>query len=188
MSVWQAIVNPPTWLQTVEVLLAVVGLWHLISWPIRSIWPNREKWLAEFRHGNTTIMTLDLQKTLKKDRRLSWRSPEPQAEGDRYKVDFGKPRGRVICEVEFYERNPTNEIPYEWTLQLVNDWGTPVRKPFRYAGKRIFIQFEPVRCHGVEVIINKPMTKEDGTPYHWWIENVYLREVKLFGRWLRMRI
>lgn len=187
-SIWHYIINPPAWLQTVEVLLAVIGLGYLINWPIRKVWPTRERWLAEFKHGDTTLRTPDLQDTLKKDRRLSWTSPEPQAEGDRYKIDFGKPRGREICEVEFYERNPTNEIPYEWTLQLVNDWGVPVRKPFRYTGKRIFIRFEPIRIHGIEVIINRPMTEVDGIPYHWRIENVYFREAKLFGRWLRWRI
>lgn len=90
----------------------MVCLWHIISWPIYKIWPNRNKWLAEFKHGNNTISDINLQHTLSKDRRLSWVSPEPQAEDDIYKIDFGK--YRVISEVEFYEYSSSNEFPQEY--------------------------------------------------------------------------
>ena len=96
MCIGDFILNPPTWFQSLEILLAVLammGIGRLIKWP------NREKWIAEFKHNSYTISSLNLQRTLSKDRRLSWISSEPQSVGDIYKIDLGK--GRVICEVKF---------------------------------------------------------------------------------------
>jgi len=186
-SIWQSFINPPAWLQTVEVLLAMVGLWHLISWPIRSVWHNRERWLAEFIHGSNTIRSLALQNTVNKDCRLSWTSPEPQATDDRYRINFGKKRGRVISGLEFYERSPSNEFPSAWRLFIVNEWLSPIMRHIDGRG-RIIATFSPIKAHGIEVVIREPRLRDDDLPYHWRIENVYFREAKLFARWLRWKI
>ena len=95
---------------------------------------------------------------------------------------------RVIDGIEFYEKHPTNEIPDEWSLMLLNEWGGPVCQVIHGKGERIIREFPPVRMQAIEVIIRKPMLQNDGKPYHWRIANVYLREVKLFGRWIRRKI
>jgi len=143
--------------------------------------------MAEFKHNSFVIRTQDLQQTLSKDERLSWTSPEPQSEGDSYKIDLGK--DRVIDGIEFYEKHPSNEFPHKWRLLLLDEWAALVTRPIDgEEGKRIIEEFAAVKLRAIQVVIRQPMLKEDGTPYHWRIQNVHLREVKLFHRYYRKRI
>lgn len=162
--------------------LAVVGAIMIV---LSKIYPNRDKWIAEFRHNSTPISTLELQQTLSKDNRLSWTSPEPQQKNDAYKIDLHK--SRVIDGIEFYEKCPSNEFPYGWTLLLLNEWGGLVRRPIQFSGERIVTTFPVTKIRAIQIVISNPMIRDDGTAYHWRIENVYLREVRLFGR-LRVMI
>jgi hypothetical protein len=171
-------------LMVIEAILAVAGFIQLVISPIRKIWA-RDNWIAEFRHDSVILKTQELQNTLSKDTRKLWISPDVQTKGDFYRVDFGK--YIVIDGVEFYEKVPTNEFPHKWTLLLQNEWRSLVTRPVNGEG-RIIKEFPPIKVYAIEIVINEPMFKDDGTPYHWMINNVYFREVKLFRRWIRIRV
>ncbi len=85
---------------------------------IRKHWTNRNEWIAEYEHNSYAISSLDLQRTLSKDRRLSWASPQPRSEGNRYRIDLGE--DRVISRIQFVERSSSNEFPYGWRLMFLN--------------------------------------------------------------------
>lgn len=172
---WQTLINS-LWLQAIEAILAMIGFWKVISWPILIIWPNRDRWLAEFIHNGHEVDTVALKKTLSKDKRLHWISPEPQSPGDIYRIDFGK--YRVIDGIEFHEKMPTNEFPYKWQLAFLNEWGGDVQRRIVFEHERIVEEFPAVKISAIEIIILEPRMKDDGTPYHWRIERVYFREIK----------
>lgn len=151
----------------------------------KKMWPNRDNWKAEFKHNSIKISIPELQNTLSIDKRLSWISPEPQSEGDSYNIDLGKDKGRVICGIEFYEFKPSNEVPRAWRLLLKNKYGALVDRPIEGEEKSIVLGFKPTKISAIEVVIKDPMLKSDGTPYHWRIENIYLLEAKVFGKYLK---
>ncbi len=174
-------------IQVIEGVLAVAGFCTLVRWPIWSIWPDRDRWLAEYSTRSLSLTTIDLKKqALSKDRRVSWTSPEIQSEGDSFKVDFDKER--VINGIEFYERKPSNEFPYAWSLIFRDKQGRRIGAPVEGENIRIVAGFPSVKVQSVEIVIKKPMFREDGTAYHWKISNLYFREVKLFGRWISLKI
>ena len=176
----------PVWLQWLEAFLAMTGLVGIISWPVRRIWPNRDKWIAEFKHDSAVSKeTSNLQQTLNKDWRTSWTSLEPQTSGDIYTISLGK--YRVIDGIEFYEKHPTNQFPEQWSLLLENEWGGLADRPIQGQGRIVRI-FPSRKIYAISIQITKPMLTDDGIPYNWRIENVRFREVKLFHRWLRMLI
>ena len=63
------------WLMGIGILIFVCLF--LYEWS-KKVWPNRDKWIAEFRHNGKIERTLDLQNTISKDKRLHWISSEPQ--------------------------------------------------------------------------------------------------------------
>ena len=147
------------------------------------LWPNRDSWVATFKHNGNTMR---VNETLSKDDRNILISPEPQTDGDEYTISFGK--YRVIDGIEFYESIPTNEFPHRWMLDLIDEWGANVQRPIIGMDKRIVEEFPPIKVYGIRVAISEPRMKGNDTPYHWRIERVYIREVKLFGHWLRRKI
>jgi len=165
-------------LQIVGAILAMYGFWQLITLPIARIWPNRDKFLIEFKHATVTTSPIELQRVIReKDKRLYWTSPEPQSVGDSLRIDFGK--YRVIDGIEFYEKIPDNQIPKQWTLLLEDDFGGLVDRPIDGKG-RIVTEFPPRKVHAIEVKVREPLRfKADGIPYNWRISIVYLREVKI---------
>lgn len=151
------------------------------------IWPNRQRWLVKFKHNQVSVIVPELQKVIQeKDERLYWTSPEPQAPGDSIIIELGK--YRIIDGIEFYEKTPDNCFPEYWTILLEGEWGELVQKPIDGEG-RIVREFPPTRIHAIEVKIRQPLELgKDGAPYHWRISIVYLREVRLFRRWFRVKI
>lgn len=167
--------------------IGLFGVLCLVAYGFsKKIWPNRDKWIAEFKHDSIMAKgTLDLQQTLNKDWRTSWTSPKPLASGDIYRISLGK--HRWVDGIEFYEKQPTNQFPGKWTLLLENEWGGLVDQPIQSEG-RIVIEFPSRKIYAIAIQVIQPNLNDDGRPYDWRIENVCLREVKLFHRWLRMLI
>lgn len=161
------------------------GFWQLIILPITRIWPNRDRWIVEFKHNSFATSPIELQRVIRaKDERLNWTSPEKQAAGDSIKIDLGK--YRIIDGIEFYEKHPSNEFPQSWRLLLEDEWSGLAARPIDGTG-RIVKKFPKTKLHAIEIIIRKPMLV-DSTAYNWRISIIYLREIKLFGRWLRGKI
>ena len=178
----------PLAFQIIGGILALYGLWQLILYPIRKIWPTRDTWIVEFRHNGNKIRTPDLRTTLSKDKRAEWVSPNPQSIGDTYIIDLGK--YRLIDGIEFYERIPSSEFPKKWTLSLMGEWENLVASPPIHGEGRIIQEFPPVKLQIIEIMIGEPNTMDDGTPYHWRIQNIYLREIKfkVFNHLIRRKI
>lgn len=66
--------------------------------------------------------------------------------------------------------------------------GGDVQRPIAVEGRRIIEEFPATRIHAIEIVILEPRTNEDGKPYAWRIERVYLWEIKLFGRYIEKKI
>jgi len=157
----------------------------------RWIWGGREGWEATYSYNSTKDMGKELQRILIKDNGRFWRSPVPQSKGAYLKVKIKKigllKRGRVIDAIEF-DADSGNEIPQLASIIFYrvrgDNWGY-TRKHLTATHKIITERFSPVKIDGFGIQINVPNYDDNGKPYHWKIFNFRLREVKLFGRWIR---
>lgn len=173
------------------IIFSVLGVGGYIVcayiWLSRKLWPGRTQWVASFRHGSSWVTSEALQKTLAIDYRLGWTSTEPQAKGDAYKLDLGK--DRVIDGVEFYYLHGWGDYPAKWHLLLLNKWGALAERPIEGGEAEPVVKgFPPRLVRAIELRIIRPRVRSDGSIPRWRIEDVRLREVRLWRRWWRREI
>lgn len=160
-------------------------------WMCRWIWGGRAGWEVIYFHDSTEDMGDELQRILIKDNGRFWRSSAPQSKDAYLRVKIKKSgflkRGRVIDAIRF-DADSGNEIPELASIRFYrvrgNNWRY-ARKELIATHKIITEEFSPIKIDGFGIRINTINRDDNGRPYHWTIYNFRLREVKLFGRWIR---
>lgn len=120
-------------------------------------------------------------------RRVNWEGLDPQSDGHFYRLDMSK--GRVITGVHF-DHGSTNEVPKTWQMFFLDELGAYLspykssRPPHISGQDTIIIERleKPVKVRYIIVRITKPRM-ENGVPYKWRIESIYIREKRLCGLW-----
>jgi hypothetical protein len=123
----------------------------------RKIWPPRDKWFADAPYQDEIRDENKPQRAIDKDKRLYWRSPKPQAEGDEFEIDMAK--ARFLASIKFPPDYSWVEHPKEWQMRFYGEnheiWGDKIgsyaiqvdMKDTNIIKKVRYVQVRILKCH-----------------------------------------
>jgi len=174
-------------------LIALVGANDVVSKVCNKVWPHRTDWeyTTDYHSRKQSFPDAVFESGKTK---VHWKSVLAQEEGMFYKLDMQKER---ILSGVYFDHGSSNNVPEEWEIAFLDSFGGYVvstrdgTKPFVRGKDTILIKEleKPVKAQYIVVTVKKVRTKEgEPEPYEWDIEDIKLRENRLFGRWWRRLI
>jgi len=164
----------------------LLGIWILLYEISKKVWPAKSNWT--FRTNDSVFP----EAVCVRGGKVCWQGAEPQKEGMFYELNMQKER--VISGLHF-DQGSSNSVPAEWEITFfdkIHGYVIPNKdttKPF-VKGKDSIIILELerlVQAQFVRVEIKKARMRNNNT-YDWLIEDIGLRENRLFNRWWRVII
>lgn len=162
--------------EIVEGVLAVVGAWQVISWPMQKSWPNLQSWVATLNDSPIPIRGKEA---------ISWRTEKLQEVGGSFVLDIRKVKGkaRLIDRIRFTQSGySASEIPEQVAVTIQGENAIYLEYDRRLIdlefGHNIDITFQsPLKVKAIALEITKPRTNT-----YWAVGDIRIREVRLFGR------